>query len=308
MTDFFREVDEDYRRDRAVQIWTKYQYWFIALAVLIVAGTAAWRIYQHVHNSAAEAAGAQYEAALLLSSEGKSAEAEAAFGALAKTAPKGYAALASLRAVDEIATRDPAAAIKAYAALGADQNYDQAFRDVALAREAILGVDSMDSKEFEQKFASLAAPAFTYYNTVRELLALAALKRNDFDAAGRWFDMIIGDPRAPQSMRQRTEGFLGLVQAGKSDPEKAPAQKASPDQKTPDPKASGENPPVETAPGQAPTAVAAPESAAPVDAPAENSPVTEADPEKAPVDAAPDNVAPEKAPAAEPSAEEAPAK
>ena len=38
--DFFREVDEDYRRDRLVQFWNRYQSWLIALAVLIVAATA----------------------------------------------------------------------------------------------------------------------------------------------------------------------------------------------------------------------------------------------------------------------------
>lgn len=215
MTDFFREVDEDYRRDRAIRIWSKYQFWFIALAVLIVAGTAGWRFYEHVRNEAAEAAGAQYEAALQLSSDGKAAEAEAAFDALAKTAPKGYAAVARLRAVDEIASRDPAAAIKAYDALAADQNYVQAFRDFALARAAMLRVDSDDPKEVEQKLGAFAAPAFPYHDIMRELLALAALKRNDFEAAGRWLDMIVADPQAPSALRQRAEAFLGLVQAGK---------------------------------------------------------------------------------------------
>lgn len=236
MTDFFREVDEDYRRDRAVRIWSKYQFWFIGLAVLIVAGTAGWRYYQHVRNEAAEAAGAQYEAALKLSSDGKSAEAVAAFEALAKTAPKGYAALARLRGVDEIAGRDPIAAIKAYEVLGADPKYDQAFRDFALARAAMLRVDSDDPKEVEQKLSPLAAPTFPYHDTIRELLALAALKRNDFETAGRWLDMIAADPQAPTALRQRAEAFLGLVQAGKAPPQKSSSTAAP----------AGETPPGET--------------------------------------------------------------
>ncbi len=225
--DFFREVDEDYRRDRLIQIWTRYQWWLIAAAVLLVAATAGWRIYQHLRIETAEAAGAQYEAALQLSVDGKSAEAEAAFEALAKSGPKGYATLARLRAVDEIAGRDPAAAIAGVEALAADPKYDPAFKDMAQTRAALLRVDSDDPQAFEQKFGPLAAQSFTYHDSIRELLALSDFRRGDFEAAGRWLDMIVSDPRAPSALRQRAEAFLGLVQAGKARPAPAAPEKAA---------------------------------------------------------------------------------
>ncbi|VFU07165.1 conserved protein of unknown function [Methylocella tundrae] len=289
MTDFFREVDEDYRRDRLLQIWTKYQSLFIAAAVVIVAATAGWRIYQHFSTKAAEAAGAQYEAALQLSVDGKSAEAQAAFEQLARTGPKGYATLARLRAADEIAGRDPAAAASAFDALVADANYPQAFKDMAQTRAAILRVDSDDPKAFEQKYGALAGANFTYRDTIRELLALAAFRREDLDGAGRWLDMIIADPRAPSALRQRAEAFLGLVQAGKAPPPLAPAETA---------------PPL-TAPPAAPAATAAPPAAeapekTPAAPPAADAPASEAAPEKAPADSP--------APAENAPAEQAPAK
>lgn len=233
MADFFREVDEDYRRDRAIKFWTKYQYWFIALFVLVIAGTGAWRYYLHVRTEAAETAGAKYEAALKLSSDGKSAEAETAFDDLAKAAPKGYASLARLRAADEIATRDAEAAIKAYDALAADSAYNEYFRDAARLRAAILSVDGGDPKEVEQRLSPLGARSFPYHNTIHELQGLAALRRNDFEAAGRWFDAIVADPEASPALRQRAEAFLGLVQAGTistptPSPGKAPAATSSP--------------------------------------------------------------------------------
>jgi hypothetical protein len=231
MSDFFREVDEDYRRDQMVRIWTRYHWLFIGAAVLVVAATAGWRIYQHFHIQTAEAAGAQYEAALQLSADGKSAEAEAAFEALARTGPKGYAALARLRAVDEIATRDPAAAIAGYETLVADPNYDKAFKDMAQTRAAILRVDSDDPKAFEQKFGPLSVDSFTYHNSIRELLALADFKRGDFEAAGRWLDMIVSDAHAPSALRQRAEAFLGLVQAAAPP---APHTAAQPPASTPE--------------------------------------------------------------------------
>jgi hypothetical protein len=233
MADFFREVDEDYRRDRAIQFWTKYQYWFIAFAVLVIAGTGAWRYYEHIRAEAAEAAGAKYESAQQLSAEGKSIEAEAVFAALGKTAPKGYASLARLRAADELATRDPQAAIGVYDGLAGDPTYNDYFRDLARLRAALLSLDNSDPQQLEQRLTPLAARTFPYHDTILELQGLAALRRNDLEAAGRAFDAIAADPQTSSALRQRAEAFLGLVQAGNISPElpapaagKAPAAQA----------------------------------------------------------------------------------
>ena len=213
MTEFFREVDEEVRRDRALQIWTKYRYWLIALAILIITGTGGWRAYSHFRDQAAEAAGAKYEAAGKLSRDGKSAEAAAAFEALSKSGPKGYASLARLRAADERAASDPQAAIKAYDELASDPAVDPAFKDFAKLRAAMLRVDSDDPLEFERKFAPLASDSFAYHNQIRELLGLAALKRNSFDSAERWFDGIASDMRAAPGIRMRAESLLGLARS-----------------------------------------------------------------------------------------------
>jgi hypothetical protein len=213
MTEFFREVDEDVRRDRIIGVWTKYRYVFIGLAVLVVAGTGAWRVNEHYRDQAAEAAGTKFEAAAQLAREGKSTEAAAVFDALSKTAPKGYASLARLRAADEIAASDPQAAIKSYEALADDSSFDPAFKDFAKLRAAMLRLDSDDPMDFERRVAPLASDNFAYHHLIRELLGLAALKRNAFDSAGRWFDGIVSDTRAPAGVRVRAGALMGLVQS-----------------------------------------------------------------------------------------------
>src|SRR5688500_9742342 len=50
MSDIFREVDEDLRRDRLEMIWMRYGAAFVGAVLVIVAGTAgfvAWRNHQH---------------------------------------------------------------------------------------------------------------------------------------------------------------------------------------------------------------------------------------------------------------------
>lgn len=226
MTDFFREVDEEVRRDRILGLWKKYRYAIIGAAIVAVAGTAAFRVYETARIDKANAAGARYESALALAREGKSAEGLAGFEALAKNGPKGYADLALLRAADEIAARDPKAGIAAYDALIADRDYTKNFQDVAHLRAAWLRLDRDDPKEFEQKHAPLAGPTFTYRNSIRELLGLAALKRKDYDAAGRWFEAVSADVQAPGALRQRADAFLGIVQGSK--PPQKPETSAEP--------------------------------------------------------------------------------
>ncbi len=226
MTEFFREVDEDVRRDRIIGIWTRYRYVFIGLAILVVAGTGAWRAYEYYRDQAAEAANIKFEAAVQLAGDGKSAEAAAAFDALSKIAPKGYASLARLRAAGELAVSDPQAAIKAYDALADDGSFNAGFRDFAKLRVAILRLDSDDPMDFERRYAPLASDNFPYHHQIRELLGLAALKRNAFDSAGRWFDGIISDTRSPAGVRMRAGALMGLVQS--SLVPSAPAEKPAP--------------------------------------------------------------------------------
>ncbi len=215
MNDIFREVDEEVRRDKALLFFQKYLYVFVGLFVLVVAVTAAWRISVHYQTQAAEKAGSQYEAAAELAHDGKSAEAEAAFDAIAKDGPAGYKTLARLQAINELSKRDAVAAAKAFTELANDPAYDASLAPVARLRAALLQIDTMDPKEFEQDMTAMAGPPGVFHSSARELLALAALKRGDYDAAGRWLDEIVSDPQAPASLRSRAEAFLGFVRAGK---------------------------------------------------------------------------------------------
>ena len=215
MSDIFREVDEEVRRDQAAQIWARYQNLFIGLAVLVIAATAGWRFYDHYRTKQAEEAGAKYEAALALARDGKTAEAEGALEQIAKSGPKGYAVLARLREAAEYSGSDPAAAVKAYDAIAADGTIDPLFQNLARLRAAFLRLDDGDEKEIETRLGPMTASDNPFRFSAREALALAALKHDDFDTAGRQLDTIVVDPQAPSAIRQRAEALLAVVRSSK---------------------------------------------------------------------------------------------
>jgi hypothetical protein len=215
MADIFREIDEELRRDKAAKVWDRYQKPIIAVAALIVLAAGGWRYYDYNRTKQAQEAGARYETALQLSREGKSVEAEAALGEIAKSGPGGYALIARFRAAAESSVRDPDGAVKIYDAIASDASADATMRDVARLRAAILRVDKADTGEVQRRLEPMAQGGQPFRNSARELLAVAALKRNDLEAAGKWLDMIVIDAQAPGEIRQRAEALLGLVSGGK---------------------------------------------------------------------------------------------
>jgi hypothetical protein len=212
MSDIFREVDEDVRHDRLADLWSKYSIIVLGLAIAIVAATAVFVYQRHLKQTKAEAAGLLYQAAQDLSQKNKSEASARAFEDLANSAPPGYGLLARLRAAEEKGLADPAAAVKEFDLIANDPSVDSLWRELAQLRAGALRVDDADQAEVERRFAPLLNGSFR--SSAREFMALAALKRGDFEQAGKLLDQIVVDANAPANLRQRAQGFLSLVRGG----------------------------------------------------------------------------------------------
>jgi hypothetical protein len=215
MTDIFHEVDEDVRRDKLVNLWRRYQTPIFVIAFLIVAATGGWTYYENERLKAAEAANARYQAATALARDGKRAEAVAAFEAIAKDGPKGYAALARLRAAGELIAIDKAKAVAAFDAIADDKNVDKLTQEVARLRAAMLVMEDGDRQKLELRLGPLMTSSGPFRYSAQEWTALDALENGDFDEAQRVFDMLLSDRSAPQAMRQRATAYQGLLRAAR---------------------------------------------------------------------------------------------
>ena len=221
MSDIFREVDEDVRRDKAAELWDKYSIYVYGLALLIVFATAGYRAYEYWATKQAEAAGVHYETAVQLLVDGKDAEARKALEKLRNEGPSGYAMLAKFQLAAAAGKADPAAGIQAYDVLASDPGVDAVMRDSARLQAATLGLDNLPVAEVQQRLTPLAQGTGPFRNSARELLGLSAFKAKDYDNAGRWFDAIITDPSAPQGIRARADAFIGVVQSSRPQPKPA---------------------------------------------------------------------------------------
>jgi hypothetical protein len=211
--EFIREVDEEYRRDRIAEIWKRYNNLIIGLAILIVAAVGGWRYWQHLERTRAEEAAARYQEALRLDQEGKGDEAAQVLRSLTSDPAAGYRLLARFRLAGETGQQNPEEGAKAFDSLAADGAVPPVLQDLARLRAAMLRLDT-DVAAAQPALEQLATPAGAWRHTAREMLGLAALKRNDYDGAGRWFDQIAADRETPQSLRSRLEIYTAIVAAG----------------------------------------------------------------------------------------------
>lgn len=214
MADIFREIEEEVRRDQALDVWKKYQNLIIGAALVVVLGTAGWRGYAYWQEQQAQKAGAQFQAALEASRAGNNEEANKLLDDVVKDGTPGYRKLARFRDAAALGAVDPEQGAKAYEALQADASLGTVLQDLARLRGTILVADGLSRADLDGRLQPLLQPGNPWAANAREIMGLAALKAGDMDAAGRLFDDIVTDRAAPAPLKQRAEVYLALVRGG----------------------------------------------------------------------------------------------
>jgi hypothetical protein len=214
VSDIFQEVDEEVRRERLKKLWDQYGWLVIAIAVLIVVGIGGWRGHQWWEAKKAAEAGAVFESAVALATQGKHAEAEAAFSQIAAGSGGAYKVLARLRAAEQLASTDRDAAVKLFDAVAADGSVSRPMRELAQVRAGLLLVDTAPYAAMKSRLEAQTSDDGTFRHTARELLALSAWRSGDAAATKQWVDLIMNDAATPAGTRARTEMLLALGAAG----------------------------------------------------------------------------------------------
>lgn len=221
----FREVDEELRQDQLKKLWAQYGLYVVGLAVLIVAAVAGYNGWTYWQAKRAAEAGARYEAALELAQGGKEAEALAQLSEIADDAPRGYETLASLSHAAYLArTGETEQAVAVYDGLAASAG-DEAIRNLARVRAALLLLDTADRADIDNRLAPIDDPASPWRHSAREIRGLAAFRAGDQAAALGHFQRLMGDAAAPQDARQRAQVIMSLIM---------PSQEADGSGKAPD--------------------------------------------------------------------------
>ena len=209
---FLQEVDENYRRDRIRDLAQKYLKWIIAAVVLFLAAIGGWFYWQD--RQAKQVAGQSEELAAVYDSV-----VARDFG----TVPQRLDGLAEAdndvvrasalltRAAVALERGDRPTAIARYNSVINDKGLPQAYRDLATIRLTSLEFDTLQPQQVVARLEPLAKPGNPWFGSAGELTAMAYLKQNQRERAGRLFAAIAADEQVPETMRSRAVQIAGTL-------------------------------------------------------------------------------------------------
>ena len=212
MSDIFREVDEDVRKDKFQALWSQYGVYVYIVVGGLVLGTAFniwWRDYresQRLDDSA------RYQTAVALLSEQQTTQAINDLATLAVDSGTGYAVIAKLR---EAAARaeegDLGGAVRAYDVLVQDDGVDDVYRDLARLLAAMHLADSGASDEVRERLAPLLVDDSPWRFSAREIDAVLALRDGQRGEARRILQVLVDDAETPSGVRGRASELLAAL-------------------------------------------------------------------------------------------------
>lgn len=209
---FVREVDENLRRDQARDFVKNNGPWIIGAALLFLAVVAGWLYWQDRQVKQAEAETERLDAAMTQVGADQTAEADKQLAPLVDSDADGVRGAARLtRAVVALDKNDRKAAIAEYRAVMDDKGLPQPYRDLATIRLTALEFDQMKPEDVIARLKELAVAGNPWFGSAGEMTAMALLKLNRKDEAGRMFAAIADDDKVPNTIRSRAVQIAGTL-------------------------------------------------------------------------------------------------
>jgi hypothetical protein len=209
---FYREVDEELRRDQMKTYWERFGKLVIAGVVLLLAligGYIWWQNQKEV--KAAERSGTLVEA-LDDVAAGRKAAATAKLDGLVKSGSAGHRAAALLTKADlAIEANDLKGAAALYGQVAADSDLAQPYRDLALIKRTAVELDTLPPQTVIDRLKGLAVAGNPWFGSAGEMVALSYLKLNKPNQAAAVFAAMAKDKKLPDTLRSRATQMAGSL-------------------------------------------------------------------------------------------------
>jgi hypothetical protein len=214
VSDIFREVEEDVRRERLEKLWKAYGIYAIVAVVLLLAGIAGWQFWQRHDLQERQKFSDSFIAAQRITNPQTAA---GSFADLARTAPKGYRLVAQLsQAGAMFASGQRDGAIDLYKQIAKDDN--GTIGSVARLRAGWAIADTASRAELAELLKPLDQPGSAWRSNAREVLAYADYRAADTKAAMAKYNELALAPESTEGLRARAKAMADFLKNGGAKP------------------------------------------------------------------------------------------
>lgn len=213
MSDLFREAEDELRKETAENALKRAAPFVIGAIALSLAAGAGYQFYQSQTAKKTEAAGVAYDAAMAKLQSGDLAGGEAALAAVAKSAPAGYAAQASLQRGAVLQEQGKAAEARVVFEEAAKTIKDVDLADLARLRAAYIAADSETREQLTARLTPIIDRKGAFAPLAKELVAARAWEAGDAAAARSAYSVLQLDLNAPEGVRARAGQAIAVIDA-----------------------------------------------------------------------------------------------
>jgi hypothetical protein len=230
VSDIFREVEEDVRRERLEKFWKSYGHWVIAFAVLVLVGVGGYQLWLRHETAERVKAGDAFVAAQRISDP---AQAAPAFAKVAEDSRGTYRLLAQLSQANALhASGRMLDAVALYKQIAAADSGE--IGAVARLRAAWILSANASRADLETLLAPLDTPTSAWRQLAREILAFSDYRGAKVKQASAEYHALAEDAQAPDGLRIRARAMAAFLDSGAGSdsgtvpPPQAPAAPALP--------------------------------------------------------------------------------
>jgi hypothetical protein len=209
---FYREVDEELRRDQMKSYWERFGKLVIAGVVLLLATIGGFIWWQNQKVVKAGERSATLVEAFDDVAAGRKKAAIPKLDGLAESGSDGHRAAALLTKADiAIEADDLKGAAAIFRQVADDSGLARPYRDLALVRMTATELDFLPPQAVIDRLKGLAVPGNPWHGSAGEMVALSYLKLGKPQQAAGVFAAMAKDKKLPDTLRSRATQMAGSL-------------------------------------------------------------------------------------------------
>nr|WP_295373923.1 tetratricopeptide repeat protein [uncultured Sphingosinicella sp.] len=201
---FYREVDEELRKEQLGSLWKRYGVLAIIALVLLLAAIGGYIWWQNRQQAEAGERGQALIAAFDDVQARRLKDVPKQLDSIAAEGSPGYRAAALLTKADvALQENNLKAAAQNFKTVADDAEMAEPYRQLALVRQTAVEFDTLPSAEVIRRLQPLAQAGSPWFGSAGEMVALAHLKQKQPARAAPIFAALAKDQTLPASIRSR---------------------------------------------------------------------------------------------------------